>query len=103
MTCTHTDKFVTTCDGCLVELSADRAQLRSENFKLRDALVKRHAMEPRHSDQDHECDECVLLADMRVAERHICGKCKGNYHTGPCDARCDAHKLEFCEECKYPF
>lgn len=38
MTCNHTDRLVTICDGCLVEMSADRAGLRGENFKLRSEL-----------------------------------------------------------------
>lgn len=82
------------------------AQIKSQDFQIRAleaCLIARHAMEPKHSQEDHECPECTLLADLRAPENQKCEKCLGNYHTGPCDARCDAHKLEFCEECGYPF
>lgn len=31
---------------------------------LVELLVKRRAMEPRHSEEMHECDECTVLAEM---------------------------------------
>lgn len=35
MSCEHKGRFVSTCDDCLVEISADRAWLRSENANLK--------------------------------------------------------------------
>ena len=49
---------------------------------------------------DNELDAVIKA---RETEKRVCEKCKGNYHTGPCDPRCEIHGLEFCEACKYPF
>jgi len=83
-----------------------KTRIKNQDLQIRAlevCLITRHAMEPKHSQEDHECPECTLLADLHTPENQKCGKCHGNYHTGPCDARCDTHKLEFCEECRYPF
>jgi len=32
---------------------------------FREAIIARHAMEPQHSREDHECDECTLLAETK--------------------------------------
>lgn len=49
--------------------------------KLCEALIVRRAMEPRHSDLEHTCPECELLADIIHAEqtnKHICETCGGS-------------------------
>ena len=37
--------------------------------RLEAHLVDRRTMEPRHSREDHECPECVTLAELRASRR----------------------------------
>jgi len=47
---------------------AEVKRLELQNRALRDALLARRAMEPQHSREDHECDECVMLAEIVAGE-----------------------------------
>jgi hypothetical protein len=38
--------------------------------QLERCMVKRHAYEPKHSREDHECEECTVLADLQLMRRH---------------------------------
>jgi len=33
--------------------------------RLEQAVIRRRAMEPRHSQEDHECSECEVLAELQ--------------------------------------
>lgn len=49
------------------------AQLKREIYLLQmleGAVRRRRVMEPQHSRQDHECQECDALADLDVFRRH---------------------------------
>lgn len=42
-------------------------ELERTNLQVRELvelLIKRRVMEPRHSEESHECDECTVLAEM---------------------------------------
>jgi len=45
-------------------------------LSLCDALSVRRAMEPKHSDPEHECPECDLLAEIRHSETYKLALCR---------------------------
>lgn len=53
--------------------------------RLVEALVKRRAMEPRHSHPDHDCPECELLAEIGRCPERSCVLCHGSGEFGLAD------------------
>ena len=45
-------------------------------YSLCDGLTARRAMEPKHSDPEHECPECGLLAEIRRSEMYRRRPCR---------------------------
>lgn len=94
------------------QYKAERDLALLQNERYRKALEKIAFAEESEHDAACEmhggtaycaCDARIAADVLNGAEKRICEKCKGNYHTGPCDPRCEIHGLEFCEACKYPF
>lgn len=79
-----------------------------QNRALMEALVARRAMEPRHSQEDHECPECIMLADIKVLGRGVgcvhefkdyqCEKCGAEQPIGKDRCRCGISG-EHCKWC----
>ena len=53
----------------LTEVEGRELQYRNLLRQWVDRLVERRKMEPKHSREDHECEECELIAEFRVLER----------------------------------
>src|SRR5262245_60188080 len=50
-----------------------RARVKTLDRNLREvcfALIARRAMEPKHSELDHTCEECELIADIVCREKY---------------------------------
>lgn len=96
MTCKHLGGFVTTCNDCLVSLSADRAALRSE----RDALLLQ--IETLKKERDHvieqrknlkaSVDHYATLAKETYEDKEVLIAQRDNAFAG-----CDALKEELIE------
>lgn len=61
------------------------AVLNKHIDELVKALVARRTTEARHSDQDHQCPECDLLAEIRRCPERTCTTCMGSGEFGLAD------------------
>ena len=50
---------------CAESLKTQRSDAQYQVRVLTFLLVKRRVMEPKHSREDHECQECDMLAEMK--------------------------------------
>ncbi len=67
------------CEYCMVRLKKKVTKLEKREqhkaqelgflLQLEAQAGERRAMEPKHSREDHECEECEVLAELRVLRR----------------------------------
>lgn len=98
MTCAHNERFVSTCDGCLVEMSADRAGLRSENalLKLQNGELRK-ALEwaCRGKRGNRDCYMCAASPGMKHYDDvpckilNVAGSCQRP--APPCHCSCNPY------------
>lgn len=86
-------------DATIERLKTEKDDALRLNRALYDLLLARRAMEPKHSRYDHECDECIVLANAEgllptPTERPI-GEVARNQSAG--QLTCGCNRLLCCK------